>query len=655
LYLTVTLYNLFLGLYHWFPEYEWWRAALPVPEAVAAGALLMLPAYLMRGGSDGSSGGAAGSSGSAGSSRGVAGSSGSVGGAAGSSGGVAGLRLRRPFFWLLAAAAVLLFLFSVGEAFFQHVYRRPFRIAPNLPLAVNFFNMLFDTELFSRRIFLLVPAAVLIGLLGLLWNLLLRGGAALVRRLSPAAALPAFAVLAALSLATVSGPLLTARLASQATEEQLAISEDRQLLGQAQRPAGDSGGNPVGDSGDNKAGNPAGGDEHTAAVSEYAFPGLEDADIHLFVVESYGMTIFTNPYHRRRLAEFYDEAARQLEQAGISVRSWGYESTVFGGTSWLADAALLSGLDIDTQSKYEQVIDAGTRNLLHLLKEAGYRRVLSAPGTSYMTDRYREFFDFSRFMMFEDFSYQGPYFTYGRMPDQYQLARVAEEVLAPAGSPADFPGGSSGSAAEHEAALLGGSEGGVGSAADGAEIAGGVEATEGAEAGGGSGSGEERTPLFVQYLLCSSHVPWNYIPPYLSEWKFPDSGRVYYDRSRNTYYENSWAAGSELFSGYDHSIRYSLKTVFGYIRRYLDDGELAIVIGDHQPKYPVSEKGASFAVPIHLLSAESSRLQPWQRFGFREGLRPPEEVEFPGIEEFLGHFLEVAEGRQLRIPEERVK
>lgn len=553
LYAQVCLYNLLLGVYHWFPGYDWLRIFLPVPEAAGAGFVLLLVAFLPGTGS------------------------------------------RKFSAALLSLPLVFLSVFSLTEAFFRHVYQRPFRIAPNLPLASNFFNMLFNTELFDRSALLLLPAFLLLLAAGGVWYLLLRAGTALLRsspslknRKAVPIAAAVFLLAAIPSLAFTPRPLLTARFAGQFEREEGLPAFDAYL-------------------------SVAAGGRHVEGERDHALPGIRDADIHLFIVESYGMTVFTNRHHRNRLEDFYRQAEQRLEEEGFAVLSWAYESTAFGGTSWLADAALITGLDIDTQHKYDQAIDGNARNLLHILAEKGYRRVLSAPGTSYMDERYRRFYDFSRYILHEDFDYQGPYFAYGKMPDQYQIARVVEELQA-----GDHGGGED-----------------TGQAGTGGEAG---------ESGGdktGETGGGERQPLFVEYMLCSSHVPWNYIPPYRPSWEFPERGKIYYRRKLNTYYENSWAAGGELFAGYAHSIRYSLETVVGYIRRQLGEGEVAILVGDHQPKFPVSEKRASFAVPVHVISADKGNVEGFRDFGYIEGLVPPAGADFPGLEEFMGHFLSV--------------
>ncbi len=544
LYLLLLIFNLLIGSYLWFPGFRWSQIILPVPETVLLLLLFLLPWRA---------------------------------------------RMERLWSLILSLPLTVLSLFSFAEALFIHFYRRPFRLLPNLPLAANFFNMLFDTRLFENYLFLLVPSLLILTLLLLLWYLLLRGAFRWTRflryagkgdmRVERKGRIPLYLagglLLLLLPLFLVPRPYLSERVAAQIQAEEELPNVGSYLAVRS-------------------------GESLRGGESPYALAGIEDTDIHLFIVESYGMTVFTNSHQRGRLYEFYREMEAELGGAGYRLVTGGYLSTAFGGTSWLADGSLISGLRIDSQHKYDQALEGGARNLLHILAAAGYRRVLSAPGSSFMDAEHRRFYDFTRYLLYDDFAYEGPYFTYGRMPDQYQLARAAELI--------------------------------------------GLEALRKEEKETGGDESDELAPLFVEYMLCSSHVPWNYIPPYLPSWDFPNRGRVFYERRRNTYYEKSWTIGSEEYGGYAHSIRYSLESLFGYVQRYLDDGELVIIIGDHQPAYPVSERGASFAVPIHILSTEAKRVLPFLRYGYRDGIWPSFEEEFSGIERFLVHFMSIAEG-----------
>jgi len=539
-YVLVCILNLLLGAYVWFPRFEWHWIFIPLPESTAAALILLGISALLRQPTRPPH--------------------------------VSGTRARIPFsarllLLVFTVLFLLLLVFSAVEAFFQHVYVRTFDIRANIPLLSHFFNMLFDTELFFRPLFLIFPAALAFGLsAALLWTLFRYSATALGRL----PRMPSLSIAAAAFLfALITAP---AQPAAVRFIDQLFFYERR--LVSAAVPDFDrtrSYGSIF--------------DE----TSAHALPGIENKNIHLCIVESYGTTVFTNPHHFARLECFYAQQTSLLQQKGFAVFSHAYDSTTFGGTSWLADATILSGIEIRSQSHYDRVVKGGTENVLQLFSEAGYHTVLSAPGSKFMTEEYTGFYDYDTYVLHEDFEYTGPFFTFGELPDQYQLHYIHSQII------------------DHNSSQ----------------------------------------PHFVQYILCSSHVPWNYIPPYISSWSGFNGGRVYYDRSKNTWYDNSWALGSELFEGYAHSIRYSLESVFGYARAHMDKNDILIIIGDHQPKFPVSEREAGFGVPVHIIAKDRRALLPFIRFGYREGVRPSKLAQLPGLERFLDHFLAVAEGRFL--------
>ena len=536
-YAVLCLLNLLLGAYVWFPRYELRWIFIPLPEAAAAAFILIGLGNLLRTQTVNSPTGNFPST------------------------------LTRVLLLLFTLLFLLLLIFSAVEAFFQHVYLRTFDIRANIPLVSHFLNMLFNTELFSRPLFLVLPVLLAFGVTaGLFWTLF-RLTAPLIGRLprTPSLSIAAFALL----FSIIASP---AQPAAIRLLDQLFFYEKR--MTSAAVPHFDSA---------SSAG------AYMGRERTYALPGIKDKNVHLAIVESYGTTVFTNPHHFSRVEEFYRRQEALLKESGFHVFSHAYDSTTFGGTSWLADASILSGLELRSQAQYDRVVKGGTKNLLHLLSDSGYRTVLSAPGSKFMTDEYTGFYAYDTYILHADFEYNGPFFTFGELPDQYQLHYIHSSII------------------DHT-------------------------------------SGQ---PHFAQYILCSSHVPWNYIPPYIDSWSGFDSGRVYYDRANNTWYDNSWALGSELFEGYAHSIRYSLESAFGYARAHLDENDILIVIGDHQPKFPVSEKGAGFGVPVHIIAKERSVVSPFIRYGYVEGVLPPRLSELPGLQRFLNHFLAVAEGRFL--------
>jgi hypothetical protein len=523
LYAAALLFNTMLGIHSWFPGHRWLWIFIPVPEAFLFGTLLRK-----------------------------------------------GTKSIKPALTVLPFFIAL----SAGEAFFRHIYRRPFDPIANLPLASRFAAMFLKKTDIPPALFITAVVGGYI-LLVLLLRLLLTPAASAASwcsgkqpdtRQTTRKDVPALILLLAVSFGLTPFPPLL-RTAGTVIEKIFYRQDQESNL------------------------------ETIAEISEYPLaaepPGDEQKlshqpDIHLFIVESYGMTVFTNNDHRQRILPFLKDQESALHDEGLSVLSSGYLSTTFGGTSWLADASILSGLRIDSQEKYDRVIKSGSRNIIHFLNRKGYATVLSAPGTSFMTEKYLDFYSYKHLFLYDDFGYEGPYFTFGEMPDQYHLFKVKQKLL--------------------------------------------------------SGLKEKDNPVFVEYILCSSHVPWNYIPPYLDSWDGFDSGKIYFDRSRNSWYDNSWVSGSELFEGYDHSIRYSLETVIGYIIRYLEPQDIAVIIGDHQPKFPVSEKGADFSVPVHIVTGNETFIKGFSEISYRRGIIPPKLKGLPSLEQFLPDFLRAVFG-----------
>ncbi len=277
------------------------------------------------------------------------------------------------------------------------------------------------------------------------------------------------------------------------------------------------------------------------SATKYAFPGIRDADIHLVVVESYGATLLERPEYREPLRTLYAELERELEAAAYIVLSGTVRSPAFGGRSWLADATLLTGTSIADQTVYDRIATEGRRaRLLALTGDAGYSRLYAAPGTRTAPEAWRLAYPFDRYLLRYDFEYAGPFVSFGAMPDQY-LLDYAARALRP---------------------------------------------------------GEKD---FALYLLVSSHVPFEVIPVYREGWDFPLSGKEFETETALVRFDNKWLGGTELAKGYLAGIDYSLRSAVGLFTRRLQDLNVGIIIGDHQPRKPVSHASADYQVPFHVI------------------------------------------------------
>ena len=292
-----------------------------------------------------------------------------------------------------------------------------------------------------------------------------------------------------------------------------------------------------------------------------SLPGARDLTI--IVVESYGRTVFTHPAHRERLAPLFARLDRSARDRGYRVRSGFLRSPAFGGRSWLADATILTGQWIADQSVYEQMFHSVDWSVVTAARDTGVLSFYSAPGTTYYEHGWQTLFPFDHSYIAGQHDYRGPVFDFGRLTDQYLLHHLAgrRAALAP-----------------------------------------------------------DRAALLVA-ILVSNHVPFRVVPPYVQDWNRLGDGSVYHTLERRTF-ENRWLSGGEYAHGFAAGIEYSLQSAFGYVTEHARSGEVVIIVGDHQPRRPVSEERPTTMVPFHLITRTAARLQPFEALATVDGWTP---------------------------------
>lgn len=471
--------------------------------------------------------------------------------------------------WLLSLVLAVLAAWSLGEWFYRFFYREHVMLLRDLRLLPGMVNMLFsgsggaDRALTISTFAAALLAALLLG--RFLYLLILLVSQRLPASLPVRAGLLAMLLaLAVLQYALVPGdaplPLLSASLAVQvtslapdapATMKVLAIPKALNTL-----------------------------------QTQTSEPGPERLpDIHVFIVESYGHTLFSRDSYREAMRPVYDEFDAFLTGRGWHGASSFLASPAFGGRSWLADATLLAGRRLSSQEQYDAYLVSGSRNLSHHLGELGYHRILAASGTQYSTLNWESIHEFDSYLLEKDFGYHGPFITFGRMPDQYLLYRTSR----------------------HFAGLSAGLN----------------------------------QPLFGWYILSNSHVPFEAQPEYVEDWNSLGDGSIFHD-GHVRYFRNNWLWGGEFPEGYLFSIAYELKVIREFMDRYVDPGSLVVILGDHQPRIPISEPESSYSVPVHLLSGNAALLEPLLKQGFQSGLVPKDEaLPHRGMEEFQQLLLDV--------------
>ena len=306
---------------------------------------------------------------------------------------------------------------------------------------------------------------------------------------------------------------------------------------------------------------------------------LHGADIYLFFVESYGYTIFSDARHFPQIKSDLPALEKKLMDQGFGIVSNFFNSPTFGGSSWLAHASLAGGVYLNDQMRYNLLIASQVKALPRWLNDAGYRTVLAMPDTRWPWPE-GEFYGYQEKYYAWNFDYRGPEYGWSTMPDQYALDFIRRREMAIAGG-----------------------------------------------------------PLFIEFILGSSHAPFHRQPPFLADWSRIGDGAVYNELEVVTF-PIVWPDLTNASEGYVAAIRYDLTVLVDFIVRFIKDQALIIILGDHQPNVQLTGKNQLSSVPVHVISRGRDFLKPFQNRGFRPGLIPAQPPPHRGMENFLFDFLE---------------
>jgi hypothetical protein len=307
--------------------------------------------------------------------------------------------------------------------------------------------------------------------------------------------------------------------------------------------------------------------------------GLHRTNVHFFIVESYGYTLFADPRRADRFKGVMKRLETHLAEAGYHACSNFINSPTFGGRSWLAFGTLETGVWVSDQLKYNLLLNSAVRPLAEYFKRAGYRTVSVMPGTT-MPWPEGGFLKYAHTYYAKDFDYDGPTFSWSPMPDQFVLARIYAREVAP-----------------------------------------------------------HPTALFVRYFLTSTHSPFNRQPPYIEDWDRIDRrGEIYRHLAPITFPFN-WPDMTHAAEAYLSAMIYDMTVLQAYLRDRIKGDALIIIVGDHQPIAQVTGPGRPSWVPIHILSRNRAFLEPFIRMGYTSGMIPRSRPPYKGMDTFMADFL----------------
>ena len=289
---------------------------------------------------------------------------------------------------------------------------------------------------------------------------------------------------------------------------------------------------------------------------------VQGADVFILFIESYGAASWERPEFEAALAPARAQLATAIRETGRNVATAYVESTTFGGESWLAHISLLSGTEVRDPDVNMRLMSERRDTMVTAFARRGYTTTAIMPGLlAAWPDG--AFYGFDRIYGAADLKYGGPPFGWWDVTDQFVIARMDELVIAP----------------------------------------------------------QPRKPAFVFLPTISTHAPFTPVPPYQPDWSRILTSSPYDNEPLVAAWDTTpdW---DNLGPGYARAMAYVHDTLGGYLRLRADRDFVMVILGDHQPPALVSGEGASWAVPVHVVTGRADVLARLRQRGFRDGLVP---------------------------------
>jgi hypothetical protein len=474
---------------------------------------------------------------------------------------------RRVVAGLLGLLLGVLAVLKIIDAGFYAALSRPFDLVLDWRLAGGAWQLL--TASLGTKIAVLTVAATLLVVVGLLLvtvSSVLRLTRLLDRH--PSAALPAVAALAACWLAfsatgwVVAAPYPAASHAST-TKIIREIARVREGRIDQQRFLTE-----------------AAVDDFRDVPADRLLATLHGKQVLLVFVESYGRVALEDPTIAPAVDGALDAGNRALADHGLHARSGYLTSPTAGGGSWLAHATLLSGLWIDNQRRYLNLMASDRLTLTAAFRRCGWHTLGVMPGvTSAWPDS--AFYHFDEIYDSQGLGYAGPPYGWSRVPDQFTLGQI-DRLRA----------------------------------------------------------SHLQTPSMTVVPLVTSHAPWTPVPPTVG-WAEVRNGQVYQAPTGDAEPPEAILTRDpeRVRSDYARSIAYSLGSVLSYATLRADTDFVMIIVGDHQPAPVVAGPNAGRDVPITMISGDPGVLERIDGWGWTEGARPSPDAPVWRMDTFRDRFL----------------
>ncbi len=309
--------------------------------------------------------------------------------------------------------------------------------------------------------------------------------------------------------------------------------------------------------------------------------GLRGKDVMIDFVESYGQVAVQGTSFSRGVDAVLRRSTASLARAGWSTRSAWITSPGFGGISQLAHSTLQSGLWVNTELRYADLVASHRFTLSDAFDKAGWRTVSDSPEDDPVWPPGTQFYHFDKLYNRFNVGYHGPAFSYASMPDQYTYAKFQRNELGPG-----------------------------------------------------------HKPVMAEIDTVSSHTPWAPLPT-MVPWNKVGNGSIFDSMpARSESPIAVWRNASTVRQFFGRSLQYSLETLTSWVTELHDPNLVLILLGDEQPGSPITGPGASHEVPISIVAHDPSVFRQIASWHWQNGLLPGRSAPLELMDTFRNQFLD---------------
>ena len=320
-------------------------------------------------------------------------------------------------------------------------------------------------------------------------------------------------------------------------------------------------------------------DPEASVPASNLLTGLHGKDVIVVFVESYGQVAVQGSSFSPGVDAVLRKQNGMLTSAGWSTQSAWLSSPTFGGISWLAHSTLQSGLWVDSNQRYDELLDSQRFTLSDAFDKAGWHTVADDPSDNTTWVPGTTFYHYAQTYNRLNVGYHGPTFSYSAMPDQYTLAEFQRLELTPG-----------------------------------------------------------HKPVMGEIDLTSSHIPWAPLPT-MVPWNKVGNGSIFDDQPAKSESPTQVLRSNTTKQFYGQSVQYSMTALTSWVTELNDPNLVLILMGDHQPHTSVSGSGATHDVPISIITRAPSVLKQMSSWHWQNGLLPAPSAPLEPMDAFRNQFL----------------